>query len=142
MGCFDVLPVCALLITLLNISCGFHRSGHTSIISPFGNHRIHFINHFNPLQYSQTSRRLIEIELSEGDDPQRAMEIFKKIFKKSGVMRDLRAKNFHENSVDKKKRKVQQAKYKRRMFRVNVYRNKLLAGKEYPINYEIPPFEL
>lgn len=85
-----------------------------------------------------TSRKAVILEIPEGEDANQAMDLFKKLVKRSGVMQALRVKNFHESAAEKAKRKAKQVKMSKRYYRMNIQRNKASSGSEYPIDYDVP----
>jgi ribosomal protein S21 len=91
-------------------------------------------------QRMKTVCKAVEMVIPEGSDPNQAMAAFKRLVKKSGVAKALRAKAFHESAAEKAKRKAKQAKINKRYYRMNMQRYKAVtAGTgEYQINYEIP----
>lgn len=60
----------------------------------------------------------IKVGVGEGEPIESALRRFKREVNKSGHLQDLRAKRYFENSQDKKKRKIVQARFRVRMERM------------------------
>eukprot|EP01083_Nonionella_stella_P006790 19662_1 len=64
----------------------------------------------------------IKVDVGEGEPIESALRRFKREVNKSGHLQDLRHKRFFENSQDRKKRKIVQARFIKRMERMNAQR--------------------
>ncbi|KAL7530504.1 hypothetical protein ACHAXR_003531 [Thalassiosira sp. AJA248-18] len=64
----------------------------------------------------------IKVEVGEGEPIESALRRFKREVNKSGHLMDLRYKRYFENSQDRKKRKIVQARFRKRMERMNAKR--------------------
>mmetsp|Transcript_19830 Transcript_19830/g.35881 ORF Transcript_19830/g.35881 Transcript_19830/m.35881 type:complete len:107 (+) Transcript_19830:65-385(+) len=76
-----------------------------------------------PLTRSATALSVnIKVDVGEGEPIESALRRFKREVNKSGHLMDLRAKRYFENSQDRKKRKIVQARFRVRMERMNARR--------------------
>ena len=66
----------------------------------------------------------IKVQVGEGEPIESALRRFKREVNKSGHLMDLRHKRYFENSQDRKKRKIVQARFRVRMERMNARRMK------------------
>ena len=66
----------------------------------------------------------IKVQVGEGEPIESALRRFKREVNKSGHLMDLRHKRYFENSQDRKKRKIVQARFRIRMERMNARRMK------------------
>jgi small subunit ribosomal protein S21 len=66
----------------------------------------------------------IKVQVGEGEPIESALRRFKREVNKSGHLMDLRSKRYFENSQDRKKRKIVQARFRVRMERMNARRMK------------------
>ncbi|KAL3821985.1 hypothetical protein ACHAXA_002971 [Cyclostephanos tholiformis] len=66
----------------------------------------------------------IKVLVGEGEPIESALRRFKREVNKSGHLMDLRHKRYFENSQDRKKRKIVQARFRVRMERMNARRMK------------------
>ncbi len=66
----------------------------------------------------------IKVQVGEGEPIESALRRFKREVNKSGHLMDLRHKRYFENSQDRKKRKIVQARFRVRMERLNARRLK------------------
>lgn len=64
----------------------------------------------------------IKVNVGEGEPIESALRRFKREVNKSGHLMDLRYKRYFENSQDRKKRKIVQARFRVRMERMNARR--------------------
>ncbi|KAL3776575.1 hypothetical protein ACHAW5_000339 [Stephanodiscus triporus] len=66
----------------------------------------------------------IKVQVGEGEPIESALRRFKREVNKSGHLMELRHKRYFENSQDRKKRKIVQARFRIRMERMNARRMK------------------
>ena len=64
----------------------------------------------------------VEVKVGEGEPIESALRRFKREVNKSGHLMDLRHKRYFENSQDRKKRKIVQARFRKRMERMQARR--------------------
>uniref|UniRef100_A0A7S2Q4E9 30S ribosomal protein S21 n=1 Tax=Skeletonema marinoi TaxID=267567 RepID=A0A7S2Q4E9_9STRA len=64
----------------------------------------------------------VEVKIGEGEPIESALRRFKREVNKSGHLMDLRHKRYFENSQDRKKRKIVQARIRKRLERMNARR--------------------
>ena len=80
---------------------------------------------FSNIQYTATPTALnvnIKVAVGEGEPIESALRRFKREVNKSGHLMDLRHKRYFENSQDRKKRKIVQARFRVRMERMQARR--------------------
>jgi small subunit ribosomal protein S21 len=64
----------------------------------------------------------VEVKVGEGEPIESALRRFKREVNKSGHLMDLRHKRYFENSQDRKKRKIVQARIRKRLERMQARR--------------------
>ncbi|KAL9190056.1 hypothetical protein ACHAXT_007267 [Thalassiosira profunda] len=82
-----------------------------------------FVPASTPLARSATALPVkIKVEVGEGEPIESALRRFKREVNKSGHLMDLRYKRYFENSQERKKRKIVQARFRKRMERMQARR--------------------
>ncbi|KAL9178859.1 hypothetical protein ACHAXT_003990 [Thalassiosira profunda] len=82
-----------------------------------------FVPASTPLVRSATALPVkIKVEVGEGEPIESALRRFKREVNKSGHLMDLRYKRYFENSQERKKRKIVQARFRKRMERMQARR--------------------
>eukprot|EP00585_Thalassiosira_rotula_P001847 CAMPEP_0196137878 /NCGR_PEP_ID=MMETSP0910-20130528/5714_1 /TAXON_ID=49265 /ORGANISM="Thalassiosira rotula, Strain GSO102" /LENGTH=108 /DNA_ID=CAMNT_0041398399 /DNA_START=54 /DNA_END=380 /DNA_ORIENTATION=+ len=84
-----------------------------------------FVPANTPVTRSATPTALnvnIKVSVGEGEPIESALRRFKREVNKSGHLMDLRHKRYFENSQERKKRKIVQARFRVRMERMNARR--------------------
>eukprot|EP00970_Alexandrium_tamarense_P010376 scaffold2107_cov192-Alexandrium_tamarense.AAC.3 len=85
--------------------------------------RHHRLSGKNPIPASSTSLPVkIKVAVGEGEPIESALRRFKREVNKSGHLMDLRHKRYFENSQDRKKRKIVQARIRKRLERMQARR--------------------
>jgi small subunit ribosomal protein S21 len=77
-------------------------------------------DHLSPTALSLTPK--VKIVVGEGEPIESALRRFKREVNKSGHLMDLRHKRYFENSQDRKKRKIVQARIRKRLERMQARR--------------------
>merc|ERR1719162_1597609 len=66
----------------------------------------------------------VKVEIGEGEPIESALRRFKREVNKSGHLMELRHRRYFENSQERKKRKIVQARFVKRMERMNARRER------------------
>ena len=85
-------------------------------------HLFHILPLFTEIAPSTALNVDIKVSVGEGEPIESALRRFKREVNKSGHLMDLRHKRYFENSQDRKKRKIVQARFRVRMERMQARR--------------------
>jgi small subunit ribosomal protein S21 len=97
----------------------------THISTSISRRKKNIARHASVVPASPTSLNVdIKVQVGEGEPIESALRRFKREVNKSGHLMDLRHKRYFENSQDRKKRKIVQARFRVRMERMNARRMK------------------
>ena len=116
MALYVSMFVCVGLILSLFVLREATQSNPTSLLIP---------HHISNIQYTANPTALnvnIKVSVGEGEPIESALRRFKREVNKSGHLMDLRHKRYFENSQDRKKRKIVQARFRVRMERMQARR--------------------
>merc|ERR1711862_559766 len=75
-----------------------------------------------PTALSAKGKALVKVEVGEGEPIESALRRFKREVNKSGHLMELRHRRYFENSQEKRKRKIVQARFRKRMERIQARR--------------------
>jgi ribosomal protein S21 len=103
---------------------------------------------YSPPRVLQSTRRTktwmashlpgLDVTVDPYDNLEKVINNFNKSLKRSGLLRNLRNKIYHENSVEKKKRKEKQSRMKKKYYRIAKQRTLNSMGMgDYPLDFDL-----